>query len=266
MFRMKISEIEDHIENKIAPLKYSLLGDENGLLFGMLDSEVTAIIVCWSPTLRVIEKAIQNNANLIISHEWLIYEYGENKWIEREKRTFSKIPNLKRLGLLTKHNISVIKHHSNWDFAPRGIADSFGECLGLNNLVKKGKIIRVYEERPKKIKKLAKDVAEKLDLPHVLVSGNLEKEVRYIGTAAGGLGQILTFADDFVDTQAEIVIFGEMLEYNAIYTLESGFAYIATSHEASERPGMIKLSQLLRKEFPQIHIQYVDSGVLRHFV
>ena len=60
MFRIKISEIEDRIENKIAPLKFNLLGDENGLLFGTLDNEVTAIVVCWSPTLRVIEKTIQN--------------------------------------------------------------------------------------------------------------------------------------------------------------------------------------------------------------
>ena len=261
---MKIEEVEDYIEKELAPLELSLPQDINGLLFGSLDNEVTGIVVCWSPTLKVIQAAVKGKANLIVSHEWLIYERSYSKWVENERGMFSKIPNLKRLELLTKHNISVLKHHSNWDIAPGGIADSFGEFLGFKNVVKKGKVIRIYK-KSRRIKELAEEVAAKLDLGCVEFSGDAEKEVEYIGTAVGGLGQILTFADEFVGTRAEVLIFGETLEYSVIYTFESGFPFIVTSHEATEKPGMVKLSQLLRKKFPRVNIWYVDSGVPRSF-
>jgi putative NIF3 family GTP cyclohydrolase 1 type 2 len=260
MLKLRIKEIEDYIERELAPLELSLPQDVNGLLFGTLDTEVTGIIVCWSPTLKVIERAVKNKANLIVSHEWLIYEHSRSKWTENERGTFSKFPNLKRLELLTKHNITVLKHHSNWDIAPGGVTDSFGEFLGFGNPVKRGRVTRVYREKPRRIRDLASEVAEKLGLECVKVAGDVEKEIKYIGTAVGGLGQILTFADEFVDTNAEVLIFGETLEYSAIYTLESGFPFIVTSHEATEKPGMIKLSQLLRRKFPKVNVWYEDSG------
>jgi putative NIF3 family GTP cyclohydrolase 1 type 2 len=261
MLKMRIREIEDYIERELAPLELSLPQDLNGLVFGTLDKEVTGIIVCWSPTLKVIERAVKTEANLIVSHEWLIYEHSGSRWTEHERGMFSKIPNLKRLELLIKHNISVLKHHSNWDIALGGVTDSFGEFLGFRNLVKRGKVIRVYKEKPRRIRDLASEVAGKLGLECVKVAGDVEKEIEYIGTAVGGLGQILTFADEFVDTKAEVLIFGEALEYGTIYTLESGFPFIVTSHEATEKPGMMKLSQLLRKKFPKVNISYEDSGV-----
>lgn len=263
---MKVKEVEDYIEQHVAPLELSLPQDINGLIFGTLDVEVTGIVVSWSPTLRVIEASIRNKANVIISHEWLIYEHSGNKWMEEEKSAYSKIPNLKRTELLTKHKISVLKHHSNWDIAPHGTADSFGEFLGFKNLVKRGKVTRIYKEEPRRIKDLAKDIARKLDLGCVKIFGNAEKKVKYIGTAVGGLGQIFTFADDFVETQAEVLIFGETLQYGEIYTLESGLPLIATSHEATEKPGIIKLSKLLEKEFPAVDVEFVDSSAKYSFV
>jgi len=256
---MKIEKVEDYIE-QLAPLNLSLPQDLNGLIFGTLDNEVTGIIVCWSPTLRVIEAAVKNKANVIVSHEWLIYEKLGSKWIENERGVYSKIPNLKRMTLLTEHNISILKHHSNWDIAPSGTADSFGEFLGFKNVVKKGKVTRVYKENPRKIIELAKEIAAKLNLNCVKITGDSEKKVQYIGTAVGGLGQVLTIADDFVGTRAEVLIFGETLEYTEIYALESDFPSIVTSHEATEKPGMIKLSQLLRTKFPTVNVQYADSS------
>jgi len=134
-----------------------------------------------------------------------------------------------------------------------------GEYLGFRNLIKKGKLVRVYKEEPITLKDLAMLVAKKLKTKNVQVSGDLNKKVRYIGTAIGGLGQISTYCDDFVDSGAEVLIFGEMLEYSKIYTHESGYFYIVISHEASEMPGMLKLTSLLRNKFTQIPVSYSKS-------
>ena len=257
--KLRVKDVARYIEKEIAPLKYSLPGDRNGLEFGSLDNELKGIVTCWSPTLTVVEKAVSNNANLIISHEWLFYEYMGNKWLEKENWTFAKQANLRRLQSLSRNNITVLKYHSNWDVAPGGTADSFGEYLGFKNLVKKGKLIRVYKEKPILLKELADLVAKKLKVASVEVSGDRNEEIRYIGTAIGGLGQIFTYPDDFADSQAKVLIFGEMLEYTKIYAYESGYSYIVTSHEASEMPGMLKLATLLRRKFPNITASYLKS-------
>lgn len=255
-----VRDVANYIEKKIAPLKYSLPGDKNGLEFGSLDNEVRGIVTCWSPTLMVIEKAVSLQANLIISHEWLIYKHTGNKWLENEVSTPAKTPNLERSKILSQNNMSILKYHSNWDIAPTGIADSFGEYLGFKNLIEKGKLVRVYKERPITLKALAKSITEKLKISSVKVSVDLNKKVKYIGTAPGGLGQIFTYSDDFAGSSAEVLIFGEMLEYTEIYTNESGYFYIVTSHEASEMPGMLKLTSLLKDRFTQIPLSCLKSN------
>ena len=254
-----VKDVAKYIEAEIAPLKYSLPDDKNGLEFGSLNNEVIGITVCWSPTLKVIEKAIASKANLIVSHEWLIYEYTKNRWMENECRTSTKVPNLKRLRLLSENDMAVLRYHSSWDIAPGGIADSLGEYLGFKNLVKKGRLVRVYHEKPILLRDLADLVAEKLEISYVKVSGEPEKKIDYIGTAPGGLGQIFTYADDFRNSNAQVLIFGEMLQYTEIYTQETGYSYIATSHEASEMPGMLKMTSLLKKKFRQIPVDYLTS-------
>lgn len=255
-----VKDVANYIEKEIAPLEYGLPGDKNGLEFGSLDNEVRGIVICWSPTLMVIEKAVSLQANLIISHEWLIYKHTGSKWLENEITTFAKTPNLKRLKMLSQNKMSLLKYHSNWDIAPGGIADSFGEHLGFKNLIKKGKLVRVYKEKPITLRDLAKSITEKLKISNVKVSGDLGKKVKYIGTAPGGMGQIFTYCDDFANSGAEVLIFGEVLEYTEIYTNESGYLYILTSHEASEMPGMLKLTSLLKRRFTQIPVNYLKSN------
>jgi len=237
MLRPAVKDVMQRIENEIAPLRYSLPGDKNGLEFGSKENEVSNIVVCWSPTLEVIRKAIELKTNLIVAHEWLIYDYLRNRWITKELHKTEKKTNLERISLLARHAISVLKYHSNWDIAPGGVSDSFGEYLGFENLVYSRGLARVYKETPMKLSELAELVGRKLEIQCLKIIGNLERKVSYIGTALGGLGQIFTYADEFANTKTEAIIFGETLAYSEIYAWESGYSCVVTSHEASEMPG-----------------------------
>ena len=260
MLRLSVEDVMRYIENEVAPLRYALPGDRNGLEFGSAENEVDNIVVCWSPTLDVIKKAVKLNANLIVAHEWLIYEYLGNKWITKELPKNEKKTNMERISLLTKHGIAVLKYHSNWDMAPGGVADSFGKYLGFKNLVYSAGLARVYREAPMKLSELAELVRDRLEIPCLRVIGDLNREFSYIGTAPGGLGQIFTYTDEFANTKTEVVIFGETLAYSEIYTSESGYLCIITSHEASEMPGMKKLTSLLQTRFPRIKVTFVRSS------
>lgn len=251
---MKVKEVADYIES-IAP---SIEGDDSGLLFGDMNNEVDGVVVCWSPTLEVIKACQRLQCNLIISHEWLFYYKSRNKWMENEKPAFSKIPNLKRLELLTENDINVLRYHRNWDAIDGGTADALGKHLGFKNCIKKGFFIRVYKMKPMKLGELLELVKEKLQITCVC-HGDPQKTITYVGIACGGVGQTFTFAEEFLDTPTQVIIFGEMLEYTKIYTKELDYDFIVTSHEASETPGLIKLTNLLNNNLSRY-------GISAHFV
>lgn len=253
---LRVKDVADCIES-IAPL---IKRDDSGLIYGNMNDKVKGIVVCWSPTLEVIKTCQRLSCNLIISHEWLFYCKSNNKWMENEKPAFAKIPNLRRLELLTKNNISVLRYHRNWDVVDGGVADTLGACLGFKNCIKKGFFIRVYIIKPMKLADLLELVNKKLQTTCVCY-GNLERTITCVGIACGGVGQTFTFAEEFLGTPTQIIIFGEMLEYTKIYTKELGYDYIVTSHEASETPGLIKLANLLKNKLfhEAIPIYFVSS-------
>ncbi len=258
---LKVKDVADYIESMAPPIK----GDDSGLIYGDMDNEVRGIVVCWSPTLEVIKACQRLSCNLIISHEWLFYYKSDNKWMENEKPTFEKTPNLERLKLLSENKISVLRYHRNWDTTDGGVADTLGEYLGFKKCIKKGFFIRVYTIKPTKLADLLKMVGEKLQT-NCICHGNSEKIITCVGIAPGGVGQTYTFAEEFLGTPTEVIIFGEMLEYAKIYTKELGYDFIVTSHEASETPGMIKLADLLKKKLfhEAIPVHFVSSGKTAH--
>lgn len=240
---LRVKDVADYIES-IAPL---IEGDDSGLICGNMKSEVKGVVVCWSPTLEVLKTCQELGCNLIISHEWLFYCRSNNRWMENEKATYAKMPNLKRLEILTRNNINVLRYHRNWDAVDGGVADTLGEYLGFRNCIKKGFFARVYMIKPMKLADLLELLNGKLQTTCVC-HGTPERTITCVGIACGGVGQTFTFAEEFLDTPTQAIIFGEMLEYTNIYTRELGYDFIVTSHEASETPGLIKLADLLRKE------------------
>ena len=64
---MLMQEVADIVE-ELAPLSIGHPGDELGLLVGNPDDEVKGVATCWSPTLAVLEKAVEADANLAIEY------------------------------------------------------------------------------------------------------------------------------------------------------------------------------------------------------
>jgi putative NIF3 family GTP cyclohydrolase 1 type 2 len=238
---MKVKDVATLIQS-IAPL---IEGDDSGLLFGDINSRVEGIMVCWSPTLEVIKTCQRLQCNLIVAHEWLLYFNSGNKWLEVEQPTFAKTPNLKRLELLIENKITVLRYHRNWDTVEGGTADTLGKFLGFGDCVSKGFFTRVYKIDPITLADLSALISERLQTDCVY-HGDPRREITHVGIACGGVGQTFTFGEEFLGTPAEVIVFGETLEYTEIYTRELGYDYIVASHEASETPGLMRLTNLIR--------------------
>ena len=69
---MKLSEITSYLES-IAPLAYQESYDNSGLLVGDPNMEVSKAIVSLDCIEDVVDEAIREGANLIISHHPIIF-------------------------------------------------------------------------------------------------------------------------------------------------------------------------------------------------
>lgn len=109
-----------------APPSTKLDYDNVGLLIGDPDQEVSRILTCLDVTLDVVEEAIQNDCNLIVSHHPLIF-----KGIDRINPTNEQG---RIIFKLIKNDISLIAAHTNLDAALDGVSFVLAQKLGLENL------------------------------------------------------------------------------------------------------------------------------------
>lgn len=122
---MKIKYIIEHLET-FAPLDYAASFDNVGLLTGNSESEVTGILVTLDTLETVVEEAIVNKCNLIVSFHPIIFSglkslTGKN-YVER---TVIKA---------IQNNIAIYAIHTALDNQKWGVSGKMAEILGLKNL------------------------------------------------------------------------------------------------------------------------------------
>lgn len=130
---MKLSEIISRLEEKF-PRQNAESWDNVGLLIGNRENEIKKIQISLDVTMRVIENAVENNVDLIISHHPFIF--SPIKDINNDSVIGRKI--LK----LIENKIAVYSLHTNLDSTMLGLNDLVGEKLGFVN----GKIIDPVKE------------------------------------------------------------------------------------------------------------------------
>lgn len=121
---MQIKDVIQEIEN-FAPPAYSEGFDNVGLLTGTSTNEATGILVTLDTLENVVDEAIENNCNLIVSFHPIIFSglkklTGSN-YVERTV--------LKAI----KNDVAIYAIHTALDNSFKGVNDMICEKLGLNN-------------------------------------------------------------------------------------------------------------------------------------
>ena len=121
---MIIRDITNSIE-EIAPLQYAEDFDNVGLLVGNYSTEVTGILVTLDTLENVVDEAIENKCNLIVSFHPIIFsglkKLNGNSYVERVV--------LKAI----QNNIAIYANHTALDNSVKGVSAKMAEVLGLIN-------------------------------------------------------------------------------------------------------------------------------------
>lgn len=118
----KIIEIID----QLAPPKLATEWDNVGLLVGDYSAEVKKVMVSLDVTEAVLDQAIDQEVDLIISHHPLIF---------KELKTIRTDQTVGRLVIKAiRQGINIFAAHTNLDIAKGGVNDLLAEKLGLTSL------------------------------------------------------------------------------------------------------------------------------------
>ncbi|MHB1177628.1 MAG: Nif3-like dinuclear metal center hexameric protein [Daejeonella sp.] len=147
---MKLLELTSFLET-IAPLAYQEDYDNSGLIIGSPDQNVSGALISLDCTEAVVDEAIENGLNLIISHHPIVFK-GLKKF--NGKRYVERV-----VMKAIKHDIALYAIHTNFDNVLDGVNKKICDKLGVKN----GSILKPKERALKKLVTFCPDAdAEKI--------------------------------------------------------------------------------------------------------
>lgn len=209
-------------------------------------------------SLALIEEAIALKADAImVHHGWF--------WKNDDARVVGQLHS--RLKLLMDHEINLFAFHLPLDVHPvlgnnaqlakvmgwkplKGSERAFlGSALPLDGLIWEGR----PEASQKTLGQLARSISGRLGRDP-LVIGDLNKPIKRIAWCTGGAQGYINQA---IEMKVDAYISGEVSEQTFHAAEESGVAYIAAGHHATERYGIGALGEFVAQKYKLKH-QFVD--------
>ena len=227
---------------------------------GNPDTTVTGVAVTMMATMDVLQRASAKGLNFVITHEPTFYAHldvpegmPESDPVWAEKRAF-----------IEKHGMVVWRFHDHWHMRkPDGIETGMVRSLGWEKFQKsENQYLFVMPETT--VKKLAEEVANKLDSPVVRVVGEPEMKVTEVGFSPGAAGfQRETHALEQNDVQ--VLLVGETREWETVeYAADAvsqgrNKALIVIGHVPSEQGGMEECTRWLKQFVKQVPVEFVAA-------
>ncbi len=256
-----------NLMEKVAPLDLKESFDNIGLLIGCDDFKVNKILLALDVNDEVIDEAIKEKCNLIISHHPIIFKSIKN--INNNSVLGKKIIKL------IKNDISVYSSHTNLDSCSVGTNDVLFDLLDLKN---KGVLIKNenYEncglgrigetKRDFTLKEFIEYIKEKLKLNTLVYcddNNGLEKTIKKVGLCTGSASSY-DFISNAKKLGCDVYITGDLTFHNAQLAKELNIALIDGTHYGTEVIVLNSLKAYLNKECNlEVIISKVDGQTIK---
>ncbi len=221
-----ISKIE-----KYASLDLAENWDNSGWQIDLGHDYTNKVLVALSFTKEVLEQAITNDCDLIVTHHPLIFE------------PIKKINN-PLINEAIKNNICVYCAHTNLDKTYGSTTDALCGVLGLQNLVTVEDYIKISHLKDElALEQLIENIKQSLGLESVkLINPDNVTIVKNIAICAGGGG---SFVNKLKNYDVDVFITGDIKFHKALEV--DSFAVIDIGHFESELPVLPLIQGLISK-------------------
>ena len=240
---------------KSAPAELAEGFDNVGLIAGDEEVNVTRALLALDITEDVIAEAVDQKAQLIISHHPVVF--GNVKRFTPQDYVSKRAYSLVRAG------VSAICMHTNLDSADDGVGETLARKLGLTDIREidgtgeNGNCGRIgFLEEPVEPEALALKVKEELGCDAVrFVSG--KGKITSVAVVGGSGGD---FAELVMNSGADAFVTADVKHHQFIYAKDSGFTLIDGGHFETEYPIIPELKKRLEEEFTMVKFILSEQG------
>lgn len=235
--------------NRLAPPEYACEWDNSGFLAGRAEKEIHKILIALDVTDEVVEQAIAEQADLLLTHHPLIFKplkkINDEHFISR------------RIVKLIQADICYFAMHTNFDVAPGCMADLAAEQFGLLSEEPleitgeaEGKPIGIGKigslEKPMSVEEVGRKVKECFGLPYVVVYGmdQVKEPVTRVALSPGSGGSMIRHG---LEKQAQVLITGDIGHHEGIDAAANHMAVIDAGHYGLEHIFIPFMKQYLQE-------------------
>ena len=242
---MKLSNVAEIIE-KLAPKELKEEWDNVGILIGEKNKEIKKAVVSLDFNGEVLEYAVKEGADLIITHHPVIFD------------KLSSITDVDILNCI-KNDISVYSAHTNLDNADGGVNDVLCDVLGLKN-IGKNKMLRYGDISPMSVMDFAEIVKEKLNTKSVRLTSREDKIVRKVGVLGGAGGDEIALA---MESGCDLYLTGEAPYHIAQLAYKSDIALISAGHYETENVIIEKLAEYIKNNASIEVLPFCETNIYK---
>lgn len=234
------------------PRNAALDFDNVGLLAGRSEKEVNRVYLALDATDAVIDRAIVEGADMLITHHPLIFssmkKVTDEDFIGR------------RVVKLIQNDIAYYAMHTNYDVL--GMADLAEKILGIQNTqvldVTMGEgddaegIGRVgYLEKPMTLEECCLYVKHRLKLGSLKVYGDMDKKVSRMAISPGSGKSAVAPA---VARGADVLVTGDIGHHDGLDAVEQGLSVIDAGHYGTEYIFIDDMKRFLEEKLPVLEV------------
>lgn len=217
---------------------------------GTIDKDVSRIMIALDATDQVIEQAIDQQIDLLVTHHPMIFS-------AMKKITGEDFIG-RRILALAKHEISYYAMHTNCDVCVMN--DVAAGKIGLESedileevaTTEDGKTMGIGSVGMLKEKMSVQDIATLVknvfDMDYVRVTGELSNQVQRVAISTGAGKSMVSYA---LNKQAQLLITGDIDHHTAIDALAQGLQVIDAGHFGTEHFMVEYMWNYLREQLPQ---------------
>lgn len=246
---LTVADVYGFVDSR-APFDTQLEFDNAGLLTGSLSQPVTGIHVALDCTEGVLNEALAQGANVILTHHPLMFH-------PRKQLTEDDAEG-RLLARLLRKNIALIAAHTNLDRAPGGINDVLAQVCGLKNCTGED-FLRVGDlPAPLTAQELLERLARRLHTT-IRLMGSARQLIHRLGVSSGAGG------DGWAQARAlgaDAFLSGEIKHHEALGCAAAGLAALEAGHFATETPGIFALADALQTQLNAVQYSVCVSKSL----
>jgi len=221
---------------------------------------VTGIATTFMDTYQVLEQAVTDGKNLIITHEPTFYNHRDDTTI-----LVGDAVQAQKLDYIRQHHLVVWRFHDTWHLRqPDGILAGVVEQFGWKPYQSSVEP-HLFTIPPTTVSQLAANLRSRTGSRSIRIVGDTKMTVTQVGLLPGASGlakQVKMLEHDDI----QVLVAGESAEWEGgEYAQDAAAegrhkALILLGHEISEEAGMQYCAQWLKGILPGMPIEFIKAG------